>query len=57
MDRDRFDALARLLATSGSRRVTLGALLGVLVEPTAAPLASMSGTSMDIPVAPAGVAI
>jgi hypothetical protein len=36
MDRDRFDALARLLATSGSRRVTLGALLGVLVRPTAA---------------------
>jgi hypothetical protein len=36
MDRDRFDALARLLATSRSRRVTLGALLGVLAGPTAA---------------------
>jgi hypothetical protein len=36
MDRDRFDTLARLLATSGSRRVTLGILLGVLVGPTAA---------------------
>ena len=36
MDRDRFDALARLLATSGSRRVTLGTLLGALVGPTAA---------------------
>jgi hypothetical protein len=29
MDRDRFDALARLLATKGSRRGTLGAILGV----------------------------
>ena len=28
MDRERFDALARLLATTGSRRATLGALLG-----------------------------
>ena len=27
MDRERFDALARLLATTGSRRATLGALL------------------------------
>ncbi len=36
MDRDRFDALAKLLATSGSRRVTLGALVGVLIGPTAA---------------------
>jgi hypothetical protein len=35
MDRDRFDALARLLATSGSRRVTLGALLGALLGPAA----------------------
>jgi hypothetical protein len=29
MDRERFDALARLLATTGSRRAMLGALLGV----------------------------
>jgi hypothetical protein len=29
MDRERFDALARLLATTGSRRAALGALLGV----------------------------
>lgn len=29
MDRERFDALARLLATTGSRRATLGAFLGV----------------------------
>jgi hypothetical protein len=29
MDRERFDGLARLLATSGSRRGALGALLGV----------------------------
>jgi hypothetical protein len=29
MDRNRFDALAKLLATTGSRRVTLGALLSV----------------------------
>jgi hypothetical protein len=29
MDRDRFDALTKLLATSGSRRLTLGALLGL----------------------------
>ena len=35
MDRDRFDALARLLATSGSRRVTLGALLGMMLGPAA----------------------
>jgi hypothetical protein len=28
MDRDRFDALARLLGASGSRRATLGALVG-----------------------------
>jgi hypothetical protein len=28
MDRERFDALARLLATKGSRRATLGAVLG-----------------------------
>lgn len=28
MDRDRFDGLARLLATSGSRRAALGAMLG-----------------------------
>ncbi len=28
MDRDRFDALTRLLATTGSRRAALGALLG-----------------------------
>jgi hypothetical protein len=31
MDRDRFDALARLLAATGSRRRTLGALLGIAV--------------------------
>ncbi|MFN8593906.1 MAG: pentapeptide repeat-containing protein [Thermomicrobiales bacterium] len=31
MDRDRFDALARLLAASGSRRRALGAALGVLL--------------------------
>jgi hypothetical protein len=31
MDRDRFDALAKLLAASGSRRATLGALLGTLL--------------------------
>jgi hypothetical protein len=36
MDRNRFDALARLLATSGSRRATLGALLGALLGPAAA---------------------
>jgi hypothetical protein len=36
MDRDRFDALARLLAVSGSRRATLGALLGALLGPAAA---------------------
>ncbi len=36
MDRARFDALTRLLATSGSRRATLGALLGALVGPAAA---------------------
>jgi hypothetical protein len=38
MDRDRFDALARLLARSGSRRETLGGLLGVTLlgqSPTA----------------------
>jgi hypothetical protein len=29
MNRDRFDALARLLARGGSRRETLGGLLGV----------------------------
>ena len=28
MDRDRFDALARLLGASGSRRATVGALVG-----------------------------
>ena len=28
MDRDRFDALARLLASKGSRRGALGAILG-----------------------------
>ena len=28
MDRDRFGALARLLGASGSRRATVGALLG-----------------------------
>jgi hypothetical protein len=31
MDRERFDALARLLVTSGSRRAALGALLGVVL--------------------------
>jgi hypothetical protein len=29
MDRERFDALAKLLATTGSRRATLAALLGL----------------------------
>jgi hypothetical protein len=31
MDRDRFDALVKLLAASGSRRATVGALLGTLL--------------------------
>jgi hypothetical protein len=37
MDRDRFDALTRLLASSGSRRAALGALLG----------AGLVGASLD----------
>jgi hypothetical protein len=37
MDRERFDALARLLATTGSRRVAFGALLG----------AGLAGTGLE----------
>jgi hypothetical protein len=43
MDRDRFDALARLLGSTGSRRAALGALLGTGLAGTAADAAAKRG--------------
>jgi hypothetical protein len=47
MDRDRFDALARVLATRGSRRITLGALFGALLGSAGETSARKQGKDKD----------